>query len=87
MNIIELDRIQLARLADALDTLIEKHGSRDRARVVLGVSHNVFARGCQRGCLARFSVDSLEPVAKAFDLTIEDLLAGKGPKRTLPRAR
>lgn len=76
---VDLSRTEIAHVADALDALVDFHGSRSKASDILGIALHTFSRFGKRSAYERATPESLEPVARAFELTVEQLLAGKGP--------
>lgn len=77
---IELCRTEIGRIADALEVLVEKHGNQKRALRESGVAREVFSRFAKRGAYERATEASLEPLARVHGISVEQLIAGKGPK-------
>ena len=77
---IELDRTQIRHVADACDALIARHGSAKAAARAIGSRGDVFSRFARRSAYERATREALTPIAGACGVTVDELLAGKGPR-------
>lgn len=50
---LELCRTEIARVADALEVLIEQHGNREKAAAATGIGLAIFTRFLRRGACER----------------------------------
>jgi hypothetical protein len=82
---VELCRTQIARVADALEVLIEQHGTIAQASATTSVGREFFSKFAKRGAYEIVMPESLAQVAQAHGITVEQLLGGKGPKPKLRR--
>lgn len=77
---ISLDRTETARVADAFEALAEVSGGRAAAAKRLDRGLEVYRQHCLRVASSRITMPLLARIAEAMGSTVENILAGRGPR-------
>ncbi len=77
---LELCRSEVGHVADAIEVIALRYGTRRRAAAETGVSIHLMTKMVKRSASERATRAILSPLAEAHGVTVDGLLAGKGPR-------
>ncbi len=77
---LELCRSEVGHVADAIEVIALRYGTKRKAAEETGVSIHLMGRMTKRSASERATRAILFPLAQAHGVTVDGLLAGKGPR-------